>query len=78
MYNVIGQLSDHIERVQGGSKSETGKQEAKSCSKVIAGDYFQQLLRTELPTMSEPNIELITKFAIKGSRRAQTERSANS
>lgn len=55
-----------------------GKGQVKSSSsKVIAGDYFQKLLRLELPTMSEPNIELVTKFSIRGSKRQTTEKSFN-
>jgi hypothetical protein len=39
---------------------------------VVAGDFFQSVLRREVSALSEPAIELVTKFAINGSKRVKS------
>lgn len=59
------------------SKEEINpKQEYRGCNKVITGEQFQSYIRREIPTMSEPSLELVTQYAIKGSRRKSREAEA--
>lgn len=61
IYDVFSSIKDTINTEFGDGKNEC---------QVLTGQQFQFVLRKEVPQMSEHDVDLLTIYSIKGSRRA--------
>ena len=67
---LLDRCSEKIEELTQEINERFGDEEQKHTSKVITGEQFQEIIRSIIPELSEHDIDLLTMFGVKGSRRA--------
>ena len=66
---LLDWCQDKIEDLEGEIDARFGGEDKKHTSQVITGEQFQEIIRHSIPELSEYDIDLLTLFGVRGSRR---------